>query len=419
VSVAVLMPLDLARQTVIRWTEPDPSHVELLKRAGIEGVILTSPNVTFEQACSAAGIATASESELRDAVKGGLWPGIRSGPNVKGRGDETASASREPWVDANGWLVAYHRALQPSRTPVLAYVPDKAAGLEPTRSVPFETLELALIEARIGGGNYVLALEPRYRAALLQRETKALEAWDSLGRTAAWLRTNAPLFGLPVIPAATILVDSGDATAELANLAYRRNASPALTSAANLPAPDPNRILCVSAASIERREPAILRRVLAHATAGATVVTDYPPDASWGRLKEIKKEQDRTFYALGRGQVVVYQSAVADPSEFALDLIDFVQHRRRPARLWNALSTIPLATAGPKRGEALLHVINYGSQRDEEVQARIQGHYSRAMLLSPGKPPQQLQAARRGSMTEVFLPGISQLAVVHFNQQTG
>ena len=39
----------------------------------------------------------------------GLWPGIRN-PGVRGDAD-VASASREPWIDASGFLAASQRAL--------------------------------------------------------------------------------------------------------------------------------------------------------------------------------------------------------------------------------------------------------------------------------------------------------------------
>ena len=70
--------------------------------------------------------------------------------------DETASASREPWVDANGYQAGYLRALYPDRPPVLAYLPDKLGD----RVVPYDSLELALIEAWVAGGNYIMAMEP-------------------------------------------------------------------------------------------------------------------------------------------------------------------------------------------------------------------------------------------------------------------
>src|SRR5687767_50061 len=97
------------------------------------------------------GVASISQEELKAiplSELDGLWPGIRKPPAVAGRGDETASASREPWVDANGYQAGYLRALYPNRPPVLAYLPDKLGD----RSVPYDSLELALIEAWTAGG---------------------------------------------------------------------------------------------------------------------------------------------------------------------------------------------------------------------------------------------------------------------------
>ena len=64
-------------------------------------------------------------------------------------------------MDANGYKVGYLRALYPDRPPILAYLPDLG-----DRVVPFDSLELALIEAWTAGGNYILAIEPTYREAL-------------------------------------------------------------------------------------------------------------------------------------------------------------------------------------------------------------------------------------------------------------
>src|SRR6266540_6835324 len=58
------------------------------------------------------------------AWKEGTWPGVTRGPNVPGRGDETASASREPWVDANGYRIGWLKALYPNKPAVLGYTPD-------------------------------------------------------------------------------------------------------------------------------------------------------------------------------------------------------------------------------------------------------------------------------------------------------
>ncbi len=399
------MPIDPAKQILARWADPDPAHVPLLKQARIQAVLLDTPHAPFEQACHAAGIDTAPAVSV-PVVARGLWPGIRSQPR-RGGGDEIASASREPWVDANGYIVACERVLDPSKPTVLGYRPDDKSGVLPDRMIPFETLEAALAEARVMGGNFVLAVEPRYRAALLKRDPKALAAWSSLGAAAAWLQANAALFARPALPTITALIEPGYPTQELVNLLYRRNASPAVASAASPPSPDPA-IQCLIACSLK----SVPSSVFAHAERGATVVIDSPPNPAW---KAARKEKDRGFYPLGRGQVVVYDKRIADPSEFALDMIDIVNHRNRAARLWNAPAVIPVAVKGERPGQALLHLLNYGAPVADEMQARIQGKFATAELLLPGKPPRKLATAARGATTEVFVPELGRVGTVRFS----
>lgn len=402
------MPIDLGKHTVARWTAPDAAHAGLLKQAGIQAVIPDASNPEFEQACRQAGIEVGRPEILAGLSTEGLWPGIRS----QGRrdGDETASASAEPWVDSNGYRAGCARVLEPSKPAVLAYEAGPKAGLTKDRMVPFETLELALAEARVNGGNYVLSVDPRYREALLRKDRRAIDAWTSLGRTAAWLQQNAALFGLPALPVITALIDKGAATEELANLLYRRNASPALALASNPPAPSPS-IRCVVACSLQALPPEIWKRILMHASNGAMVVIDSKPDPSW---KVERAEKDRTFHTFGKGQIVAYKQRIADPSEFALDCIDLVNHRNRAARLWNAPAVISLATRGRQPGEALLHVVNYGSPARDEIQVRVYGQYRNAESLEPGRAPRKLTTAKRGALTEVFLPDLGRVAAVRF-----
>lgn len=361
----------MAVPLLLRWPNREPAHDALLALLKPDQILGPEP--------------------VPNAITTGLWPGIRT-PAKKGDAD-IASASREPWVDANGYLAAYHRALgQPA---ILDHKHD-----DPEKGVPFDSLELALIEARVNGGNFVLNVEPRYRAALLANDAKALEAWHSLARTASWLRANEALFTRPTLPAITQIVEPGDETAELANLLYRRGASPALTT--QVPKPDPNRVQLLIAASL-KKPPAGLYE---HAFAGATVVIDYAHPKGW---ITVKTDEDRTIFSHGKGRVVAYHTPIGDPSEFALDCIDILTHRRRAARLWNASAAIPMATAG-----GVLHIIQYGGPVENEIQARVQGIYKSATLLRPDAPPLPLKIYHRGGTTEVFPPAIRRLAVVQF-----
>ena len=414
------MSADFARDVIARWSDPDPKYVPLLRQGGVTAVVTEGAPDVFASACQQAGIKivpaanvrTAGYAEWSDApasgtlaLKDGLWPGITQEPTVDGRGDETASASREPWIDANGFWTECLRAAHPSRPALLGYLPPESSD----RMIPFDTLELALIEARVSGGNYLLALESRYRKALLAGDAKATAAWQQLGRTAKWLEAHSKLFGHPIIPAITQLVDEGEASAEIANLMYRRNASPQLVHCARPPAPDPENRRAVVAVELKAMEGPLKEKLLAHARAGSSVITGPEfPEASW---KVERKEEDRNFYKMGRGWVVAYHEAVADPSEFSLDVIDVITHARRAVRLWNANTVIPIATR-PPQGGALIHVINYGAPVDREFPARVAGNYKKATLLRPEQPPLELKPAKRGVTTEVVLPDVHRLGVV-------
>ncbi|MFN7933369.1 MAG: hypothetical protein U0R19_08590 [Bryobacteraceae bacterium] len=382
------MALDPVRSLIIRWGDGDPPP-DLLRAL--------SPNVAIVK----------NEAELPKRIEGGLWPGVNRTGNAKRDADEVASASREPWVNANGFRIQCHRAAHPNQPALLDVKPDAKAGLSEGQVVAFESLELALAEARANGGNAVLNPDQRFKDALKANDAKALAAWKSLARTAKWLEDNAALFGKPPVPIITSVHNGSDETEEFANMLFRRGGTPRIATPDRLPRPDAQHILVVSAAGLKELPAALLD----HARAGATLITDAKPDPSW---KKVKPEQDRDFYALGKGQILGYREPVLDPSEYALDVIDVANYRRRAARIWNAGAAIPLATEGTSANETLLITLNYGSRVDQEVQVRVQGLFSKATLLRPESEPVNLKIYKRGTMTEVFLPTLAVVAAVRF-----
>ena len=426
------MPFDLSTEIAVRWSECDPKLVPLLKEGGITTVLAPNGNEAFDAACRKAGLKIEALADFQffplDSIGGaapnatvaltnGMWPGVSRGPRMDEE-EFTAGASAAPWVDANGYLYGILRSLYPGRPPLLGYLPDEKAGVKPETILPYGSLELALVEAWVNGGNYLLSLEPRYHARLLRREAKALAAWRRLGRTARWLVENHRLFGQPTFPTITVLVEANDGLAEITSLLYRQNASPALAPAANPPAPDPSRVLALVAVGIQARGEEARRRILSHALAGTSLIVDAPGKDAWWRdaqLKLAKRQEDREIYSLGRGEVVAYREAISDPYNFALDVIDIVTQKRRAARLWNAPTAIALATSSPpgaNRGRALLHLINYGSRLEGEVLVAVEGSYSRATLLRPEAPARPLSTAKRGTTTEVTLPDLERVATL-------
>ena len=385
---------------IARWRDGKPADVALLKAIGVNTVWLETPQPEFAAACQAAGIAAVDSLET---LKAGLWPGIRSAGRRRSADGEVSSASSEPWVDSNGYLVACQRAT--GKSGLLAYSFGDAA----TRMVAFETLEIALAEAWMMGGNFALELEHRYLRDLRSADAKATAAWTKLGRTAAWLKKTAALFGRPAMPVITVLYDGRGLSRELANLLFRRNASPSIVTAP--PAPSPH-IKALVAASITPPDEKTKAAILAHASAGAIVVVD----ADWWQTsaaKTTKEEVDRVFFSLGKGQVVAYRKRIAEPSEFALDVIDLVTHRQRPLRLWNAPAIIGVASQGVRTG-AILTLLNYGVSVPEDIQAHVLGAYSRALMHMPGAAPVSLKVARRAAMSEVFIPKLERACAIDF-----
>jgi hypothetical protein len=86
-------------------------------------------------------------------------------------------------------------------------------------------------------------------------------------------------------------------------------------------------------------------------------------------------------------------------------------------RIWNAPTVIAMAG-----GNGVLHLFNYAAPggrrrggKGSEIQVRYQGHFAKAKLLQPGVPAKQLETARRGSTSEVWVPAFDRIATVVFS----
>jgi hypothetical protein len=424
------LPIDLSGEVVLRWNAPTPEHVPLFTEGGITVVWLTKRDGQMDTACAAAGIRVAGPGDVRllkpeqlesagdrttVVLKDGVWSG--AGP-LPARETVIAGATRRPWVEANGFRIGYFRALYPGLRPVLGYQMDAEAGVKPDKPPALSRLELALIDAWAAGGNYVLSLTAEHQHALISGQPEARAAWRALGRTARWLRGNIALFRQQAFPNVTMLVESGGTTQEIASLMYRQNASPRLVRAEDLMAPDPHRCRVLVTAGIRPPGAEVRARILAHAEAGASVVTDaYGKDAWWrgSPCKLARAFEDREFHTLGRGRLVAYKEEIQDPGEFAFDVLDLAG-QDRALRLWDDGAIIALATAAPTGGpaQAVLCAVNYGHPIRRELLAQIHGHYPEATLLRPEAKALKLRVARRGPNSEVALPAMNLLAAVVF-----
>ena len=349
---------------------------------------------------------------------GGLWPGIRSPPNVPGRGIEVATASREPWLDGNTFLLGYLRGMFPARVAVVGYRPNAAAGVSGGRAVPYASVEIGLAEAAAAGGNAVLSLPEDYRKALLEGDSRAGEAWESLGETARFLRRHAETLETPsrsrIAVAAGSLAESG----EIVNLLYRRSVFPVVHPLRGLPVMDPSRFRALVVANVGQPGKVELRRIRGYVWAGGLLVAA-PADRAtpkwwlWSEAVKTRSDRDRDHYEFGNGRIVAYHEPILDPSEFALDVIDLVGVGTRDLRLWNALTVVGLARGEARSRKAVMILINYDEAPVErEFPARMEGVFRRATIMEPGREPRGLQAAKRGESTEVSVDGFGRIALI-------
>ena len=349
-------------------------------------------------------------------LKAGLWPGVRSPPNVEGRGIEVATASREPWVDSNAYLLGYLRGMFPDRPAALSYRADAAAGISDGRAVPYESLEVALVEAKLAGGNVVLSVEDDYRRALLSGDAEAGAAWESLGKTARFLRQNRDALERPNRSRIAVSAGTPAESGEILNLLYRRNLFPLVYPIGALPVLDSSRVRALVAANIPAPGRGELRRIEGYVRAGGLLVAA-PSDRAtpaWWLFEGVEKtsaDRDRDQYSFGSGRIVAYHDPILDPSEFALDVIDLVGVRVRDLRLWNAPAVVGLA-AQHTRSSAQVHLINYDTPLEQGFPARVDGIFRTATLRDATGETRPLKAVKRGEMTEVWIDRLGRLAII-------
>jgi hypothetical protein len=351
----------------------------------------------------------------------GVWPGIAT-PEL-GRAGATASV----WLDANTSLVAQLRAQFPKRRAVLGYRPDKDGGVPETRSLPARSAEVALADAYAAGGSVVLSLPENYRRGLLAGGSSELEAWKSLAGVQAFIRETQAVADAPLTGRTAVLCGTIEQSGEILNLAFRKNLCPVA-----LPlAPPPltaTQFDVVVAANFELA-PAAIENVARFAMSGGTVLAAPAGEEKnpwWTKRgwKKVRSEEDRDFYAAGRGTVIGYQTPVFDPGSFALDLKDAAGERSQPGlgvknydlRVWQADSVLgTLHRTAPGQVAAILTA--YGGQMRREYLVGVRGRYRRGTVRQASDPaPRPVKLEPRSGRVEVSLPQSSRIAILSLEE---
>ena len=425
------MRVDLPNQIVLRW-DSDSDCSGLLASGGIDAVWFPSHEEQIAAACRAAGAETLEADAIRFvgrdptgplppgdflAVKAGVWPGARASAR-NADGSFSGGASQRAWIDANGYLVAWTKALFPDRAPLLAYLPDSDAGIAKGQVIrvrfPGTGLDRCLGRRRklpAGAGCGV----PQCAA---RGDPAATAAWAELGRTARWLKENQDLLRQPALSTITVLVERGDTTAEIAALMFRQSGSPELVSSGA-------RAFAGRVPPADRgggRDPSTVAG-LGQAPAGSCQRRRKPRDRWRRRIVLV----EGAGYKSGPGS-----SRIEAFIRWAPAGLWFTRSRllTRAISLWTFSILLPAAgrcacgmrppsSLWPRRrtdaSNLTLRLVNYGSPMRGDIMAQVRGVYNSATLLRPGQPSVALRTCRRGGNTDVLVPGFRRLALVVFS----
>lgn len=174
------LALLLAALPVLYWEQP-PETADALRKAGIERLRVPPASAAAWKAATLDAVPLdAAEKSERVVVPG---------PGIVGRAD-AASATRRPWINANGW-----RYLRSAKGRFFETAPKGAAAL-------------AAAEAYAYGADLVLAIDPADVAVL--------------GEALSFLR-GVKAMELPEVADVGVVDDGSPLTGEVMNLLARRN----------------------------------------------------------------------------------------------------------------------------------------------------------------------------------------------------
>ncbi len=392
--------------------------------------LLVLPGVAVPSGVRATRVEPVALRDIRQSrgpllvIRAGVWPRLRPGIEVEGERDVGfANATAEPWVDSNGWVLRYARAIEPRRPIILVYRPEKGARPRPASAA------LAIAEAAVFGGAFAcpVSMLSDARAMAVRSFVDGHEDWF----TAA-----------PEAPVA-VLAEKLDPVAEVMNLLVRRNVpfvaltreafaheaftSEAFTSEAVSREAFTSEAVsrkAVTAEGVSREGvpgKAVPREGLSReAVTGERVTRKAAPREAVSREtvtgEGVPREAvpgDRSPYkalavlvSVGQpplteaeksrlaGATILERPSAPDPNRLAIETRAALGDRR-PFRLANAQQVIAsLVTLGG--GKRVLHLLNYGIDPIQDVRIRLARPAARAMLFAPGMTSGQPLETRSG-----------------------
>lgn len=304
------------------------------------------------------------------SVTDGRWPGIpREKPLV-------AAPTSLPWVDSNGALLTMARALAPNKAVWIAVDPPQATVLTA------EAYMLAVADAEVYGGRWVVSLDNHLQAGLAAESRQALDVWKRTIDTLTFFRQHKEAWTYQRTGLLAVMSDFAEPDRYLAeevlNLLPRgRQPFRVITRSLALGASFTG-LQAIFYADQEPPDPKLRQKLIAFVKGGGILFVP----AKWPNPEgsAIPAEAYLLFglRTLGKGRLAVAKEDEPDPSDFVAHIQIIMSHRYDPLHLYNGSSVNCLYQISPQGRQAVVHLLNY-SRRREDLNAYL---YMRAPFRS-------------------------------------
>ncbi len=360
-------------------------------------------------AAQRAGFAVIEPQRLPPDVRlvKGLWPGIRL--SHSGGDRAVAGPTGEPWVDSNGWRVRAVRA-RGSEGPI--WVDAKP---QVSRSSA-EDYVIAFADAAAHNARWLVALDDTFAAEVAARKFPAMERWKQIVDAAAYFGTAeaSPQFRERAVVG--VLSEFGGPrvgfTDEVLNNLARTKQQYRAIPVGHVTAESFAGLKGLVYTDAVEPPSTVRKMVLDFVGEGGMLITG----PGWGSLPNGNAQRSHPRFAirtLGAGSIASATTNFADPYLAANDAVVLISHRHDLVRFFNSGAITPCLAVSADGRRATLRTVFYSLRPVEDTSVWIRGAYRSAMVQTwPQRQQQKVRLEVRDAGVEVYLPAVSQYAVI-------
>ena len=344
-----------------------------------------------------------------------VWPGV--GLETMHGDNAVAGPTGIPWVNSNAWFSLLARELAPGKTLWLDFdPPESSTALHPA------SYALAITDSRAYGGQWIISLSDKLRAALSKGDSQAQGIWEKMCEAIAFFESHKEWDAFTSQGILAVVSDFRGENAymsgEVLNLLNRHQVQFRIIERSRPLSALTKGLKAVLWLDKEAPGAEQLSPLLAFAQQGGLVIAA----AYWGPrdAKPTKKDPSLHYqlYNVGKGQIAVAEQGFDDPYQVAMATHLLVSRRNDLVRLYNPETTNCHCSAGykpPHQQMRLIQVLNYSSEPADSVTAWVNARVESARLWQLGaKGSRTLEGVAASPGTDFGLPPLSVHCALEF-----